>query len=249
MPRGNIRLLMGVVWFAGSIGAHAQDTLFTNGTSVSLNAACQYSSACTTGGTQQDAQQFTLQGNSIVSSMTVALTDNNPNPADSIYNWSIYATGANGLPTGAKPLDSGMASVDGRNGPQYTYTSAWDQPTYDYGQYYNWMTVSTGSLDLAAGRYYLAISGSGLLPPEGGYANSFEGWVQSVTNTGAAVLSNGVWSAGSDYPPVGGMSLTVTGSPAVAAPELTPSTSMAALTLLLGTLMVYRGRRPVRPDR
>lgn len=242
MRKGNFRLLFGFAWLIGSLGAHAQSTLYTNGTSASLADACQYSSGCTAGGTLQDAQQFTLQGNSVVSSMTVALTDNNPNPADSIYNWAVYSEGSNGLPTGAQPLVSGMGSIDGKNGPQYTYTSAWDQPTYDYGQYYNWLTLNTGSLNLSSGSYYFTISGSGLLPPEGGFANSFEGWVESVTNTGAAVSNNGIWSAGSDFPGVDGLSLTVTGSQ-IAAPELSPSTSIASLTLLLGILMVCRGRR------
>src|SRR5271166_2094671 len=146
MSKRDFRFLIGVAWLIGSVGAHAQVTLYTNGTNTSLAAACQYTSGCTTGGALQDAQQFTLQGNSVVSSMTVALTDNNPNPADSIYNWAIYSAGANGLPKGTQPLVSGMASVDGRNGSQYTFISAWDQPTYDFGQYYNWMTVNTGSL-------------------------------------------------------------------------------------------------------
>jgi hypothetical protein len=248
MSKGDFRLLIGVAWLIGSLGAHAQSTLYTNGTNYSLAAACQYTSACTTGSSLQDAQQFTLQGNSAVSSMTVALTDNNPNPADSIYNWAVYSEGANGLPTGAKPLVSGMSSIDGKNGSQYTYTSSWAQPTYSWGQYYNYLTVNTGSLDLASGSYYFTISGSGLIPPEGGFPNSFEGWVQSATNTGAAVSNKGVWSAGTDANTVDGLSLTVTGSRiAAAVPELSPSTSIASLTLLLGMLMVSRGRsRPMR---
>jgi hypothetical protein len=248
MSKGYFRLLIGVAWLIGSLGANAQGTLYTNGTNYSLAAACQYTSGCTTGGAIQDAQQFTLQGNSAVSSMTVALTDNNPNPADSIYQWAVYSEGANGLPTGAKPLVAGMSSIDGKNGTQYTYTSAWVEPSLGSGQYYNFLTVNTGSLDLASGSYYFTISGSGLIPPEDGFPNSFEGWVQSGTNTGAAVANNGIWSAGSDTNTVEGLSLTVTGSHiAAAAPELSPSTSIASLTLLLGMLMVSRGRsRPVR---
>ena len=242
MSKGDFRLLVGAAWLMGSLGAHAQGTLYTNGTNYQLEAACQYTSACTTGGPLQVAQQFTLQGNSAVSSMTVALTDNNPNPADSIYNWAVYSEGANGLPTGARPLDSGVASIDGKNGTQYTYTSSWAQPTDSWGQYYNYMTVKTGSLDLASGGYYFIISGSGLIPPEDGYPNSFEGWVQSASNTGAAVSNKGIWLAGSDTNTVDGLSLTVTGS-RLAAPELSPSTSIASLTLLLGILMVSRGRR------
>ena len=226
--------LIVLVLLSGS--ATAQQVLFENpydptgsgGVGISYSTA--YSGATT----------FTLGSDSTVRAVSFTVGDVFSSPMGS-YNWSIYSD-VNGMPGGAPGPISGptgaptyLPIVSGQAGLS-TSTFSWypivpPVPNQSISSI-NEVTIDLGQIDLSAGTYFLSLSGI-----EGVGA---EGWLSGAYNTGNVSSFVGAFTPVSAR----GDALIVFGSKStVSAPEIAPSSAIGALTLLLGSLMVLRGRR------
>jgi hypothetical protein len=242
----------GMMLFAGSVAAQ-QSVLYSNpydptnpGNIAGGN--CSFSTACGTyPGAFQLAQAFNLGTAATIQSVSFTVSDfNGPTPVEGAYGWAIFAD-ISGLPSG--PLGPVIADNQtvlpiASSGPggvclPYTgscttsYTSvniAGPNPNPSGPEVWtNVVTLNTGAVNLGSGNYFLALYGAG---PE----TQPEGLDAGYKNTGAIFGDYGAWSPINE-----GLAVTIKGTTAV--PEINPSSAIGALTLLLGSLMVLRGRR------
>jgi hypothetical protein len=202
---------------------------------------CSLTTACGFPGTVKVGQQFTLAQASTVQSVSFTVFNQFPNSnAVNVFNWGVYAD-ANGMPTGpAGPMLAGNPTVLPMISGQAWSPANIGVPTFSItpagGSGNDWASLvnfATGPVSLAAGTYFFAMQGLGS-------SVTWEGWAQGTS--GGGVISNyGVWTPSG----FGSYALSVNGT--VRAPEVAPSSAIGALTLLFGSLMVLRGRRPARP--
>jgi hypothetical protein len=136
-------------------------------------------------------------------------------------------SGPTGLPTYI-PIVSGQAGFSTANYSFYPLV-----PPVNFLNSINEVTIQTGPVTLGPGNYFFAMSASGL-------EDSAERWESGAYNTGNASSFVGGWYVSSP----GGNSIIVVGT---SAPEINSSSAIGALTLLLGSLVVLRGRRAERP--
>jgi hypothetical protein len=193
------------------------------------------------------ATTFTLNANSTIQAVSVIVQDLFGGPM-STYNWSIYAD-VNGMPGGAPgpisgptgaptylPIVSGTATNIAEPGDSvYSWLNIVPGIAPFNEDAINEVTIDTGPIDLAAGTYFLSLSGQ--------VGVGTEGWLSGISNTGTASSFVGAFTPVS----TGGEALTVIGKK-ITAPEIAPSSAIGALTLLLGSLVVLRGRRPMKLD-
>jgi hypothetical protein len=234
--------LIGMVLLSGSAAAQ-ESVLYENPYNPAGGGDCSFSGACSFPGTVQDAQSFTLSSAATIQAVSIIVSDYGPAP-NQTYNWSIYAA-AGGLPTGPPatfentgrptvlPIVLGEAFGPGSGQPDtYSYLNVIPSPdpSEHLLDWVNEVTIDTNSVTLGPGTYFFAVAGLGpSIRPEN--------WDQGINNTGSAISNYGVWSTNTQ---VDGFAMTVIGTKA---PEIDPSSAMSALTLLLGGLMVLRGRR------
>lgn len=225
--------LIVLVLLSGS--ATAQQVLFENpydptGTGgVGISYSDAYSGATT----------FTLSSNSTVRAVSITVADVFGNPMGR-YNWAIYSD-VNGMPGGAPgpismPTDSPtyLPIVSGTAEMSSWYNVAPGTTPFNFGAT-NEVTIDLGPIDLNAGTYFLSLGGQ--------IGAGGEGWLSGAYNTGNVSSFVGAFTPVS----AGGDALIVFGSKStVSAPEIAPSSAIGALTLLLGSLVVMRGRRPMK---
>lgn len=225
--------LIVLVLLSGS--AAAQQVLFENpyDPTGSGGVFISYSDAYT------GATTFTLGAASTVRAVSITVQDIFGSPMG-FYNWAIYSD-VNGMPGGAPgpismPTDSPtyLPIVSGA-----TEMSSWYEVAPGINQNnsgaINEVTIDFGPIDLNAGTYFLSLGGQ--------IGAGGEGWLSGAYNTGNVSSFVGAFTPVS----AGGDALIVLGSTSrVSAPEIAPSSAIGAVTLLLGSLVVLRGRRPAR---
>jgi len=183
----------------------------------------------------QSATTFTLGSDSTVQTVSIIVEDLFSRTLE--YNWSVYSD-VNGLPGGVPGPISGPTGLQSYvplfSGEGTNFSALNIVPPDQFGfNAINEISIDIGPIDLSAGTYFLALSGQ-----EG---TGVDGWLPGISNTGSATAVVGGWTPAG----AGGEALTVIGK--VAAPEISSSSAIGALTLLLGSLMVLRGRRSTRP--
>jgi hypothetical protein len=235
--------LIGMALLSGSVAA--EQVLYSNpyNDPPGQNAGCFFSSGCQIPGTQAEAQLFTLGSAATVETVSFTAIDPRINPQN-FYDWAIYAD-KGGLPSGppgpplagnatVMPLVSGQVFAPGNGGSNIFSAVNMGGSAPSLIDVY---TFSLGSVNLAAGNYFLSLDGFGS-------ETSYQSWAQGLNNTGAVSSEYGVWSPGVGGGSPGGLAMTISG---VSAPEIDPSSALAGLTLLFGGLAVLRGRRLARP--
>jgi hypothetical protein len=181
------------------------------------------------------ATVITLTNPSTIFSVSFTVDDLRANP-EGTYFWSIYSD-VNGMPLGGPgpispptglevyaPLASGQDGVGSSTYSWYPIV-----PPVNNLNSINEVTISTGPVTLGPGNYFFAMSSVGL-------EDSSEGWASGAYNTGNVGSFLGAFNTTSP----GGNAITVFGT---SAPEINPASAIGALTLLLGSLAVLRGRR------
>jgi hypothetical protein len=226
--------------------ASAQVTLlYDNPYNPSGGSDCQFTQACGGNFESQLAQSFTLNTAATIEAVSFTTTD----PGAPIrYNWSIFSA-ADGLPAGppgpiSLPSDSPtvlpiVSSTEivplGSGQPgTFTYLNLVPKPADGICCAVNQVTIDTGPLNLAAGTYFFALESDGS-------EIDYEGWAAGLNSTGGASGAFSVWSKDTV---VSSFAIEVIGTPAsVSAPEISSSSAVGAVMLLIGGLLVLRGRR------
>jgi hypothetical protein len=191
------------------------------------------------------ATAITLTNLSTIQAFSFTVEDLRAQP-ESVYTWSVY-TDVNGMPSGPPgpisgptgaptylPIVSGQAGINSFQNAPTVFSWYTVVPAINNLNSINEVTIDTGPITLGAGNYFLALSSEG---PE----TSAESWLSGAYNTGDVSSFAGAFTPAN----AGGDAIIVVGT---SVPEIDPSSAVGGLTLLLGGLMVLRGRRAVKLD-